>query len=957
MPDDVLFTPVVGAPPKLPPQHLPRAYLVTRILKSLVDSPIVLLQAPAGYGKTVVLAECLAQMSSPVVYVRLEPNHHDAPALVRTHIRDQAGSNGIGSKPTAGKFGQPQSIIEGFEKLRSRVSQAGEPVTLVVDDYPATASEAFNHQVHSSLANLPSDWCVIISSRGQPELPLGRWSAEGRVAIYTDKDLAFTSAETAQLAVAILGRELEPREVDLLQQHFAGWVLGLKLFITACQSLSPVQFQQVLEVERGLTWTVDEYLDSEVMQSLIVDPGDQDFVYQTSILSDLAVEICNEFVGISDSGERLRSLERRGAFVTRLDTLGSVYEYQPAFRHFLQARLRRRKNSATIAALHLQAAQAYETRSLWLRAIEHYLEGGAPDHAAQLLATHGYDLLHQPCSEAVLPYLQASISHNPVQTILDQLAGLPSAVIETNPSLLLLRVQALRAQRAYDQIPRLLLQASERVQQVGIALDEVRVAVEWAWALFGEGRYREAVERLNQTLAVAEHEPGVHAEALLALSVNLYASGDIAAGREVGEQALHITQTVPTRTTRLDLEMQVAHHLAEVYGAAGEWRLALEMADRACSINTDDKIGGLTQYLDNLDLAMRLRVERGDFEAARSIGDQWQRLLDTNPTSLATRTELSWLRSQMALVEHEYSQAEAWLAGIPTPRVMRVQLCLAQGQFEEALLLAEQEWAEHGRDQEPLRHFIAQAWLGIVERQQGKVEQGRQLLEDSVSFFREKGLGYWQAGAELHLAEVLSSSGETVLGRQHLAVAFEYGAREEVSHFSFWYPKVIAWACTQAIDSDIQPAYALDLALRRLTDEQASSFRPLLDQSLSNMAGLRRPLSSWEMTPPSGLLNSSSYGQAVETLVAEGRLTPEGASKLVEVYQLTPRQIEVFVWYIDPNIRVEQRRVNEAIAERLVLSQATVRDYISTILRKLGAAAKDRLQLRTWAIAERLIPS
>jgi tetratricopeptide (TPR) repeat protein/DNA-binding CsgD family transcriptional regulator len=553
----------------------------------------------------------------------------------------------------------------------------------------------------------------------------------------------------------------------------------------------------------------------------------------------------------------------------------------------------------------------------------------------------------------------ASGGDTAAETLVSWLNQLPLTVVDTQPRLTYLKARALVSRGSFSQARPLLERALDgiRAQHDGVA--ELRAATDLAMSSYAEGRYREAVDVL-QTVLPAEHaEPAAQAEALLCEAKSRSALDEMRAALAAGERALEAACAVEDFEQRSDLERRVARELAELAFALGDVETAEVMADRAVQIGDNHEHARGVGHEQSLHTLMRVLVARGDFAAAQRVGDEWAALARAEPDSSRRLVDLYRLRGWIALVEQEDEGAEVYFRRAGNRGIDCVALQALQDDWHEARYLAELE-ANARRTVLPQRAWhIARTWLGLAESQLGSIERGRRLLEEAVAYFTEKELVYWQAGAELQLAWLLKRMGERELSRHYLVQALGFGARTHMMNFAFWHPDVIASACADALADDVHSDYVTELVCHRLKPAQVRYFQPLLYRSVGRQrARLARIVREHAVADTAGrgrTYDARDVSQAVEDLVTQGHLTPEGAVKLATTHQLTRREIEVFTLYIHPNIRGEERQVNAAIAARLVLSRSTVRNYVSSILKKLCASGRDRLELRSWALAQGIV--
>jgi ATP/maltotriose-dependent transcriptional regulator MalT len=955
--------PTTSDRPRLPNPHLPRPRLVDAIFDSLTGPKIVLVHAPAGYGKTVLLTECLNRELSPAIYFRLEPRNQDPVSLLQFLIKGVETIRPEAAQHAQRVYMETQIVDAGYRELARALKSETSTFLLILDDYQTVESGLINQKIEIFADRLPENCCMILSARYPPELPLARWSAEGRLAMIGTKDLRFTQDETEILVSSMLGRALDPVEAELLEQDFEGWVLGLVLSVGEFRNRPPKEFVDFLTHERGLTWATQSALQQQVIEAYLHDHSEQDHVYKMSIFSEIAVDVCNDFLGIQSVGELLRSFERRGLFISRTDRSGMHYRYHRPFRHFLRAELHRRIGASAVQTLHLRAAQVYEQHGTWQQAISHYLAAGAHQAAAAIIESRSNEFFDYSTALLEMPHSLRLASHELCGTLSDWFKMLPSAVMDAHPNLLFLKGQILLLANKCSQARPLLEKALVSYRAEGSFIYEARAAARLASIAYHERRHQEAIDLLAGMSSQNLADPDAQVEVLLELAVNHSALGNIRAALEAGEAAWKIAAGETLSKKSLILEMVTARWLAYLYCDAGQLDGALIMAERACAISRDETIGVGGTLAENLCARADALIARGDFKAALKTVEELDHMCATGMLDQCDHQRLASLRGEIAIVNQDYEKAEAHFLEDGHQVTDLIHLRLMQGNLCEARDLANVELASHGDNSSPTARYVAQVWCGIVESQMGNFGPGQRMLECAAQFFKEKGMEYWLAGAELHLAWLLARLGQRSLSLQSLTSALAYGARVNAMNFPFWHPGVTTFACVQALIANLQTDYVTALVRSRLSPADARYFRPLLRHSSKDIR--RRAAKAFEvlgLTDKETLVASQELGhkprhlsQEVESLVTQGHLTHDGAVRLSTNFRLTSREIEVFAWYVHPSVRDGQRRVNEAIASRLVLSEGTVREHISTILKKLDAHSRDRLQLHSLAINEGIV--
>ena len=216
--------------PQLPVGFVPRPRLSRRLIEAMRHG-VVLLSAPAGYGKTTVLAEALRQIRMPVGWVSLEDGDDDPVSFwmyVVTAL--QALEPGM-CRPilSALESPEPPSTQWLLTSLVNALSGRGDDIALVLDDYHAISSPAIHEGITFIGDHMPPHLHLVIAGRSDPPLPSARWRARGVLAEIPARELAFTIAESAAFLELNAGTVLDARDVTTLQDRSEGWIAGLKM--------------------------------------------------------------------------------------------------------------------------------------------------------------------------------------------------------------------------------------------------------------------------------------------------------------------------------------------------------------------------------------------------------------------------------------------------------------------------------------------------------------------------------------------------------------------------------------------------------------------------------------------------------------------------------------------------------------------------------------------------------
>ncbi|MFY9933594.1 MAG: hypothetical protein WAK82_36865, partial [Streptosporangiaceae bacterium] len=384
---------------------------------------LVLVCAPAGFGKTALLADWLQSGGRPVAWLSLDTGDSD-PVRFWRHVvaaLDRARP-GIGER-VAPLLGSPPASFEGLVTalINELAALPGEnEMVLVLDDYHLVNAP----QVHTSLAflleHLPPGLHLVLASRSDPPLPLARLRARGQLAELRTDDLRFTAEEAAAMLSESAGAALPAAAVAALVARTEGWAAGLQLAALSLRGRSDIA--GFVAAFSGSHRFILDYLTGEVLD----DQPEQvrEFLLETSVLERLSGGLCDAVTGRDDGQAMLEHVEQAGLFLMPLDEVRGWWRYHRLFADLLRARVQQQR-PGRVAVLHRAAAAWYEEHGLADDAIGHALAAGDTARAARLIEQH---------FDATL-YLRSEGA-----TAQRWLAALPAELLQTRTRLLLAQV-------------------------------------------------------------------------------------------------------------------------------------------------------------------------------------------------------------------------------------------------------------------------------------------------------------------------------------------------------------------------------------------------------------------------------------------------------------------------------------------------------------------------------------
>jgi LuxR family maltose regulon positive regulatory protein len=344
---------------RLPAHRLvDRPSLVSRLANS--TAPITVLTAPAGYGKTTLLAQWERCDARPFAWIDAGVRHDDplAAEVVGPGVRQVRA-------PTAAALPRLLAAVD-------------DPIVLVLDDAQAPRSAGRLELVPAIAARLPPGSIVVIASRREPRLPIRRLRALGSVLELRAADLVMTADEASEL-LRLAGLDVERSEIPAVLREAEGWPVALRLAALALLEqrgdAPPCGF-------RGDDRILADYVFDELLRDL--DPDEQQLLIRTSPFERLSGPLCDAVLGRRGSGVVLRRLSRNGVPLAPLDRGDEEFRLHRVVRETLHAELRRAEPQLE-PVVHGRASGWFEDAGDGERAVDAAIGAGDAERAEELL--------------------------------------------------------------------------------------------------------------------------------------------------------------------------------------------------------------------------------------------------------------------------------------------------------------------------------------------------------------------------------------------------------------------------------------------------------------------------------------------------------------------------------------------------------------------------------------------
>ncbi|MBK4738723.1 LuxR C-terminal-related transcriptional regulator [Noviherbaspirillum pedocola] len=378
-------------PPTTTPAQVPRDGIWDKV-RSAQSMKLILVRAPAGFGKTTAMVQFRAHLEEnhiETAWMTLDGGDNDASRFLACLSGAVSVLTGDRDEPEeANLLATGQPLADMALSIIDRLAKHSAPFALFLDDFETLQEPTVLRLVRELLDNLPRRGQLIIGSRGLPDLGLGRLRARGHLLEIDATQLRFTLQETTEFVTRRRRIALPEEELSLLHRKTEGWVAALWLASMALEGRDGKS--EFIARFSGSNEAVADYLAEDVLASQ--PPAVRDFLLRTSILRHLNASLCNALLPGADSGAVLRQLEESNLFLTPIEGEERSYRYHSLFAGFLRAQLER-ELPRQAAQLHRAASHWYESCSRPVPAIDHAIEGGNYEHAVRLLELHAESLL------------------------------------------------------------------------------------------------------------------------------------------------------------------------------------------------------------------------------------------------------------------------------------------------------------------------------------------------------------------------------------------------------------------------------------------------------------------------------------------------------------------------------------------------------------------------------------
>jgi len=877
-------------PPALRDSFVARKVIIDAITSNYL-AKLIVVHAPAGFGKTTVMAQSMRKMAEQgavTAWLTLDDADNDVASFL-SHLSAAIPMPSKQASVDADSLVDSQNYSGDVAlEIVSRVAQYSSRFVLFFDDFEYVTDPIVLGVIKDIVDNLPSQSQLVIGTRVLQEIGLAKYRAKGQLLEISTKQLRFSIEETSDFLVSRHKIDLSREYIEQIYERAEGWITAILLAsLTLEGEYSPGVFVERLS---GSNQSISDYLAQAVLDR---QPNSvRRFLLYTSIVRDLNVSICNVLLPESSSEQILANLSKNHIFLTELDHKDKTYKYHSLFSEFLREKLHERYPNE-VPELHLRASRWYEQNEQIVPAIAHAIEGRDYERAMSLLDSAAQTLL----------------SKGRMRLLSQLLSKLPSGYRLRNP----------------------------------------KVALAWIWALCLTAGPQVALDMLKKSGLDQSQAPSVYPH-VIAIWTHIYLLMDEPAKAiEIGEPFL---QKLPSAEPFADATL--INSLANCYTMVGNYSKARELLDRVKLSRAyhnshfnqiyAESVEGLIDLHEGRQrqAVVRFRLAVGASRQSRVseiTGNAWPGVFhaacfyESNDLETAKRL----LKVYTPLVKEAGLPDHMLLSNIMLARIAQIN-----GDLDDTFqILAELEQSGFARAL-PRVVSVARLELARVRLLQGKYDDAREELmraaNDNVADIIEahhypaNDLQYHELASirlELHTGDV-----DSALGRLEDQVTKAMNQRR--------FRRVLKLNVLKAIalhkKGNVQKAFSLFNEVLK-TGSTEGYYRLILDEG----AALKPLLSAFNNLVSEGKTKPDpAFSRYIKVLLAGLGADDPGANPELEtgniVEPLTPKEIQVLGF-------VAEGLSNSAIKDRIFVSESTVRTHLRNINSKLQASS------RTQAVA------
>ncbi|MEM6429305.1 MAG: LuxR C-terminal-related transcriptional regulator [Deinococcota bacterium] len=721
--------------PQVRPELVSRQRLLTK-LDAALNQQLSLVSASAGFGKTTLVSQWLAQLDRPVAWLSLDTSESSPSQFVRYLLASLqtvqpdigAGINEI--------LEVKQDLLAVLASVMNDLAALPEPFVVVLDDFHLINTQDVNTLLEFILAHQPPHMHLVILSREDPALPLARLRVRHQLSELRASDLRFSVAETADFFNQLMGLDLSTEDVAKLDTRTEGWVASLQLAALSLQGQADTS--AFIQTFSGDHRYVLDYLLEEVLNKQ--DDHTRAFLLKTSVLKRLNAGLCDLLTGQDTSQQRLEQLERANLFLIPLDDKREWFRYHHLFADVLVTHLQQ-THPDVVPSLYQQASCWCEEQGYQEDAISYALAANDTERAANLVELAWAELDQTLRSETWLSWferLPQQVRHSrPVLRLGYAWALLNRGELEAGDAVLQQLDAFLQTTPQADMV----IADEAQFADIAGALAEAR-----AFHAQAKGDVAGSVRHAKNALELAPQDNIFRrASALSLLALANWASGELeAAFQGFSESADMLIQQGNTH-----MAIVAPFLLADIRIAQGQLGYAEGLCTTTLSLATSQPhlLPGTNELYIGL---AEVALARANYPEALAFLDQAEAL---GPTSSISSTKYRYYLAKALIKQAQgevevalnfLAEAEFWYIRSPIANfrafdAVRARIYIQRGQLAQAADWANRQPFTAKTNLTYLDEYVHISWLNVVlagyqqQQDDALLEQANALSEQLIS--------------------------------------------------------------------------------------------------------------------------------------------------------------------------------------------------------------------------------
>lgn len=867
------------------PAALKNGIIRNRLLERFSDYKLGLICAPAGYGKTTVIADW-AKNKNNLAWFTIDRFDDNVSQFCNyfIHAIKQIKAISCPASLEAVKHSQFPDLINLFTLFINEISEFNIPICIVLDDYHHIKNPVIHQGLTFFIKNMPPHWQVLISSRTTPPLTVSNLRIKQQLFEINETDLAFTDLETDDFFAQCTSFYRDPVKQQQLRKNVDGWPTALQL--VSILSKDSASFnecaEQIGKSNHAYLW---DYLEEEVF--LPLSEKSKTILLTIAPLNKVDANIVNGLCNIEDGQAQLELLQEQGAFIVALNNRHEWFTFHAFFKAFL---MHKRKHMMNINCDHQKIAKLWLTRKNVAEALPHALKSNDQQLLIDLLKETGWQLFNDG-----------------QLTSLEECFSLIKEAVWEHPELILLKIWMLQSRHQSYKITPLIAKAEANFLEKNIVLSaqlKSEFSVIHAQIAINQGRVEDALQQAENTLSsVANNSPRVNIIAQGIIGEAYHCLGRLTLAYQYFQEVKQLAHEQKMHQN----EVWALYQQGEILHAQSNHKEAEKHIDSAISLINRYHLQKLPLYTFPLHFKAQQAYQEGDFELAEHLcehalkivspyGEQWRLYTYTLQAKIALEKKnierggelieeierllrkqnfhtdwiaaANYVRIKYWRATKDITAIERWLSGAVRPKN-------AFNHFDQC----------HNRNR--VRAFI----------QLGELTTAQNLLDKNISDAQQ-----CQLAIEVNRNLILLTSVESRLkqfnnAKEHLSQAVESSLLTGLN------------TCFVRESANLKPIYqelAKDPSLINSVKEKLAYLLSLSGISLNE--------------PPKNPFDTAT--------IAKIQTHPR-APRLVKNIQLTPREWQV-LGFIHSGYR------NHQIAKTMGVAPTTVKSHIRNVYQKLG---------------------